>query len=782
MKIPSSPTALVTLTAFIHFTTAMAWVPVDTTSGQPVPSPSAIPLYRDYGNSSEVYYIYFNPDNRELLWRIVNHEGREEIYSQTLPAYVERVSASTFQDSQLYIAGMTTGEHWFICALNQFGEMIWVRQGNDDDKEIHPKNVQISKLAVSDDGKELYAKGDYLEVPLNFALDATNGRSVTFSSARVGRKLLQSGDEPSAEPPDDLFPDPEEHVRVAFLEWTLGILGGVATVGGLAGGAYAIWKFRQSFKAKTKERAEEKVRREKEGWKNEYARRQKEKDFINRLKRYNPHRKAIAFSHGKFQNPFAHLMETSPLALEPDAAVLLKPIDKKSQSETLNMIDEALQKVIVEPSFKEHQLTLAEHFSYDQIELDMFNAAKSGRFNKVTQILDEFPWLINSADTHGNTLIHYAVIGGNLSAINQLLQYGAVVNTANSDGYTPIILAAYLGEYFIFKVLLLSQPRISNEEVSHLFHITAQLDISSRQKYSRFMYILMMDRGLHRRLRFTIPSMPQCSPTSMTQCSPTPVFLDTKYNSISQGGLTILHEAVITGNIDLVDYLIHEEVIESINEVDEYGNTLLHYAVLHDPSDEGNLVKLLIKNGANINAQNELGDTPLHNAIYRGKLKIVRIITQDRFVIRVDIENKDGVTPFFNAILLEKDKKIVEHLLTFKPMLENINRQTILHIVSCQRLSSIEGLLVLLKDLVMPIDFPDRNGDTAMHLAVRNSNLEAMKLFAGKGADINKENNDKKTPKDLAESSHNNEVKKVMADIAQGFYAHEPVRETSFTE
>ena len=107
---PSPFVATVTLTAFIQCNMAVAWTPIDTSSDQPAISSSAIPLYRDYGNSTEVYYIYFNPDNRELLWRVVSHDGgSDEAYNLILPAYVKNVSAFVFYDSRVYIAGHDCG-------------------------------------------------------------------------------------------------------------------------------------------------------------------------------------------------------------------------------------------------------------------------------------------------------------------------------------------------------------------------------------------------------------------------------------------------------------------------------------------------------------------------------------------------------------------------------------------------------------------------------------------------------------------------------------------------
>jgi hypothetical protein len=49
----------------------------------------------------------------------------------------------------------------------------------------------------------------------------------------------------------------------------------------------------------------------------------------------------------------------------------------------------------------------------------------------------------------------------------------------------------------------------------------------------------------------------------------------------------------------------------SLNIVDKYGHTPLHFAVREEHYE---IVKLLIEKGANLNTENKYGDTPLHKA------------------------------------------------------------------------------------------------------------------------------------------------------------------------
>lgn len=67
-----------------------------------------------------------------------------------------------------------------------------------------------------------------------------------------------------------------------------------------------------------------------------------------------------------------------------------------------------------------------------------------------------------------------------------------------------------------------------------------------------------------------------------------------------------LHKAVAEGDIDRLQSLL--QTVTNVNETDRAGNTALHVAACcHD----GEAVRLLLDAGADMNARNALGFTPL---------------------------------------------------------------------------------------------------------------------------------------------------------------------------
>ena len=85
---------------------------------------------------------------------------------------------------------------------------------------------------------------------------------------------------------------------------------------------------------------------------------------------------------------------------------------------------------------------------------------------------------------------------------------------------------------------------------------------------------------------------------------------------------------------------------ENVNEnADKYGRTPLHYAINFDNYEN---VKLLLDNGADVNAKDNEGKTPLYWAVEMGKYEIVKLLLEHG--ADVDIKDNDGHTPLHFAI------------------------------------------------------------------------------------------------------------------------------------
>ena len=128
---------------------------------------------------------------------------------------------------------------------------------------------------------------------------------------------------------------------------------------------------------------------------------------------------------------------------------------------------------------------------------------------------------------------------------------------------------------------------------------------------------------------------------------------DVTLTSIEQE--TLLHAAAFYGYTPLLQELLNYSPCKKLIEAQDHdGKTPLHKAVWMDPKPD--VVELLITHGANPQALNTYGYTPLHWAAKHGHLKSVQILMEQK--IDVHALNKNGDSPLDLAIHFGQDEVI----------------------------------------------------------------------------------------------------------------------------
>ena len=151
------------------------------------------------------------------------------------------------------------------------------------------------------------------------------------------------------------------------------------------------------------------------------------------------------------------------------------------------------------------------------------------------------------------------------------------------------------------------------------------------------------------------------------------------------------------------------------------------------------IVKHLIKKGADVNASNENGNTPLHLAcIYEKNYNnnIVKELVNAKDV-NVNVENTDGQTPLHIACekcLVQTVTKLV-NAKDVNVNVKNTEGQTPLHIACEKCVIVLVEQLVNAKDVNVNVENTD--GQTPLHIACGKGFVEVVELLIEKGADIN---------------------------------------------
>jgi len=236
-------------------------------------------------------------------------------------------------------------------------------------------------------------------------------------------------------------------------------------------------------------------------------------------------------------------------------------------------------------------------------------------------------------------------------------------------------------------------------------------------------------------------------------------------------GTTPLHIAAGHGHFDIVKILVENGA--NVNAKDLMGFTPLHSAIM------GNhlaIVKFLIENGADINAkaENELpggtGWTPLHLAASSGNLDIVKYLIDHG----ADVNAKDDVwfTPLHEAARFGHSS-VVELLIHHGADVnaKSITGSTPLHeaigvIISARVLHTLDKCLFVAKLLIdHGADVNAKEGLlgwTPLHCAAKWGFEDLVKLLLESGADPTVVGIGGRTPADVAEENNNKHVAEII--------------------
>ncbi|KJV57252.1 ankyrin repeat family protein [Orientia chuto str. Dubai] len=232
----------------------------------------------------------------------------------------------------------------------------------------------------------------------------------------------------------------------------------------------------------------------------------------------------------------------------------------------------------------------------------LHEASKVGDIEKLIQLLSEQSNIdINAQDELGNAALHYAAQEGHIEVIKLLLSHGADINLQVQGQYTNAAL------HFAVK-------KGHTEVVELLLNCGADINLQGNVKQTPLMmavragyidvikhlYIYKADLGIPD--AFGIPPLNAAVQKNNVEVVKVllsyitdPMLLD-----------SALHTAVQRSNTILADILLANGA--NVNSQDFFGNTPLSRAITNQAKE---CVKLLLSYKADINLQNNNGETPL---------------------------------------------------------------------------------------------------------------------------------------------------------------------------
>ncbi|XP_067274875.1 CARD- and ANK-domain containing inflammasome adapter protein [Pseudorasbora parva] len=328
--------------------------------------------------------------------------------------------------------------------------------------------------------------------------------------------------------------------------------------------------------------------------------------------------------------------------------------------------------------------------------------------------------------------------------IAALIDHGADVNSFNELGYTPMLLAAELGNAEAFKVLVSKKARLDERLPNQISGLHLAIQSGSMQIAQ-----ILLDKGIDPNISGPNDQTPLHLSALHNQPALSALLLrmGAQINSINQDGLTPLHLASQNGHTEAVAQLLEGKADVFVK--DKQGRTALHWAAAQG---EAGVIQLLLAAGADANASEKEKKTPLHLAAMEGHTKAVSVLLTGK--AKVSAKDMDGCSPLHYAARNGKERAAGVLLASGKSMNvddRNVWRRTSLHLAAEHGHEMLVGLLL---ENGAKINSLDNNKDTPLHCACRDGRVETVQRL------INWTNGDR------ANLQATNKVKKTALQVA----------------
>ena len=350
---------------------------------------------------------------------------------------------------------------------------------------------------------------------------------------------------------------------------------------------------------------------------------------------------------------------------------------------------------------------------------DIYTASKEGDLVTVKKLLREDPGLLNAKDENHMTPLITAAIEGNLKVVKYLVSQGAEIDLGDRENTTPLQNAALSGQMKVVKYLLKKGADL--QKIDDNGH-NAVTWAAARGQTEMFEYLLKKGAD---------------------------IMIEGK------GGTAALRSAAYYNHIDIVKLLLKKGV--PLEERNSYG-----YTPLLSATSAGNceVMQLLIDAGADINVKlSENNESLLHNAAMSGKVDAIDLVISNG----ADIEARDnfGRSPIFFSLYSREPAALAKMI--EKGADVNVKNEDGATLVQVAARVEMPEMVKMLIDAKVDVNIADKDNTTPLYWAVMTGNEEIAKMLLSNGADPNiAEKNSGDNPLHLASIKGQNGITKLL--------------------
>lgn len=337
---------------------------------------------------------------------------------------------------------------------------------------------------------------------------------------------------------------------------------------------------------------------------------------------------------------------------------------------------------------------------------------------------------LDIVDTHGNTALTFAATNGvtNTEIYDVLIEGGADVKFTDHHGANALLLAA-----------------ASDKDFALMNYFTAKgLDVKAKDNEGNSAFNYAARKG-------NIDMMEQL------------VEAGVEYKGLnSEGGNAMIFAARGTRNvsngIEVYKYLEKKGVKPKV--VTNEGVTPLH--LLAGRSEDMEVLQYFIKKGVNLNQLDADGNNPLMIAANRNKIEVVQLFAKE--TKDINVSNKKGETALNNA-LSGNTIEVVNYLLSEGAEVNEYSGKAVMESYKSGDEKELQAKVAALYSEDFNPSGVQADGNTLLHYAAEQDDLELMKITLNWEMDINTKNDEGNTALLIAAmKASNTEVLQFLID------------------